>query len=109
MKVLCFTPSFYPKIGGVEKHVLEISKELLKQGHIVSVLTEFDADYQNNKKNNYQSSTNSDRGNNKSKQPVKSIQTKHFDFQGIKIYYLNFGKNDWFKKFRIWSSMFENI
>ncbi|MHA1284708.1 MAG: glycosyltransferase family 4 protein [Promethearchaeota archaeon] len=33
------TPSFYPKIGGVEKHVYKISKELVKKKHKVLIIT----------------------------------------------------------------------
>ncbi len=34
------TPSFYPNIGGVERHVLKISMELIKEGHSITILTE---------------------------------------------------------------------
>jgi|SRR6185369_66631 len=40
MNVLFLTRRFYPDIGGVERHVLEISKRLLLQGHTVTVITE---------------------------------------------------------------------
>lgn len=40
MRIAFLTRLFYPHIGGVEKHVLEISKLLLKDGHKVSVITE---------------------------------------------------------------------
>lgn len=39
MKILMMTPSFAPRIGGVEKHVLRVSQELNRQGHRVTVLT----------------------------------------------------------------------
>ncbi len=41
MKILFFTRSFWPKIGGVEKHILFLSKELIKQGHEITVVTEW--------------------------------------------------------------------
>lgn len=40
MKILFLTRFFYPHIGGVEKHVLEISKSLIAKGHDVCILTE---------------------------------------------------------------------
>jgi glycosyltransferase involved in cell wall biosynthesis len=40
MNILFFTRLFYPHIGGVEKHVMEISKSLIKKGHVVAVVTE---------------------------------------------------------------------
>lgn len=39
MKILMFVPSFFPHIGGVEKHSLEISKVLSKQGHRIYIIT----------------------------------------------------------------------
>lgn len=39
MKVLQVSPYFYPHVGGVESHVLDLSKELASRGHEVSVLT----------------------------------------------------------------------
>lgn len=40
MKILFLSKTFYPAIGGVEKHVLKVSLELIKQGHQVTVLTQ---------------------------------------------------------------------
>ncbi len=39
-KILIFTPSFFPKLGGVERHVLETTNQLIKKGYSVKVLTE---------------------------------------------------------------------
>jgi glycosyltransferase involved in cell wall biosynthesis len=39
MKILFFTRLYYPHIGGVEKHIYEISKVLIKDGHKITVLT----------------------------------------------------------------------
>lgn len=39
MKILMMADFFYPHIGGVEKHVKFISKELLKRGYEITVLT----------------------------------------------------------------------
>lgn len=39
MKILMVTPAFYPSLGGIEQHVLNLSKQLQKKGHSVDVLT----------------------------------------------------------------------
>ncbi len=40
MRILFLSHYFFPHIGGVEKHVLFLSKELVKKGHSVTILTE---------------------------------------------------------------------
>ncbi|MBT3249894.1 MAG: glycosyltransferase family 4 protein [Candidatus Pacebacteria bacterium] len=40
VKILQITPFYEPRLGGVETHVNQVSKELIKQGHQVSVLTQ---------------------------------------------------------------------
>lgn len=40
MKIIFLTRRFWPDKGGVEKHVCEISKILIKKGHSVTVVTE---------------------------------------------------------------------
>jgi len=39
MKILMLTRLYFPHIGGVEKHVEEVSKELIKLGHEITILT----------------------------------------------------------------------
>jgi len=39
MKILFLTRTFYPHIGGVEKHIKEIGLMLIREGHNVTVLT----------------------------------------------------------------------
>ncbi len=39
MNILQLTPYFYPHLGGVESHVLELSKHLQKRGHEILVVT----------------------------------------------------------------------
>ena len=39
MKILFITPFFYPVKGGMEEHVLQISRELIKRNHEVIVYT----------------------------------------------------------------------
>ncbi len=44
MKIVFLTRRFWPDKGGVEKHVYEISKILIKKGHKVTVITESEGD-----------------------------------------------------------------
>jgi len=39
MRIIQVSPYFYPHVGGVESHVLDLSKELASRGHEVHVLT----------------------------------------------------------------------
>ncbi len=39
MRIVQVSPYFYPHVGGVESHVLDLSKELASRGHEVHVLT----------------------------------------------------------------------
>ena len=74
VNILFFSRLFYPHIGGVEKHLLEISRLLLKKGHEVSIVTE---------------------------QHEKKIKLEE-KFEGIKIYRIPDLSEGWVKKFRIW-------
>jgi len=40
MNILFFSRLFYPYVGGVEKHVMEVSRILIKKGHKVTIVTE---------------------------------------------------------------------
>jgi len=40
MKILFLVRRFWPEIGGVEKHSLEVGKRLVKRGHKITVVTE---------------------------------------------------------------------
>lgn len=79
MTIFFFSRLFYPHIGGVEKHVLEISKILVKKGDSVTVLTE--------------------------KFGVGLLNADEID--GIKILRIDVGKDNWFKKFRVWKNIFK--
>ncbi|MCL5438714.1 MAG: glycosyltransferase family 4 protein, partial [Patescibacteria group bacterium] len=84
MTIIFFSRLFFPHIGGVEKHVFEISKKLIKQGHKVIVVTE-----QHDKKLNLRES-----------------------YFGIKIYRIPFkfvNKENWIKKFNIWFWFWKNL
>jgi len=79
MTILFFSRLFYPHIGGVEKHVLEISKILVKNGYKIIIFTEqFD-------------------------RKLKLYDTT----AGIDIYRISVGKDNWFKKFRIWRELWK--
>ncbi len=85
MTILFLTRRFYPHIGGVEKHVMEISKQLIKKGHRVVVITEAPK---------------------RSEANYKSAPAEKFKkINGIEIYRIKAGKEDWFKKFRIWKEL----
>lgn len=88
MTIVFFCRRFYPQIGGVEKHVLEISKRLVKKGHKVIVFAELE---KNTNEQNYQSKLSSAR------------------IKGIDIYRVNPGQDDWFKKFRIWFNLLKHL
>jgi len=88
MTIIFFCRRFYPQIGGVEKHVREIGKRLVKKGHKIIVVTELE---KNTNDKNYQSAAQS------AKRAGK--------VDGIEIYRINSGKDDWFKKFRIWKEL----
>lgn len=78
MKIVFTARRFYPEIGGVEKHVMEISKRLIQKGHQVTVITE------------------------------KSSKTSaHETINGIEVFRIAVGKEDRFKKIRIWKSLWQ--
>ena len=54
--VLFLTPRFYPQIGGVEEHVLRVSRELIKRGKRIVVITEaIDERFESNRQSRYMS------------------------------------------------------
>ncbi len=94
MTVLFLTRLFYPHIGGVEKHVIEISKRLVARGHKVIVVTEY-------------SSTVIARIPTKSGDEAISINREKEVIHGINIYRINGGKEGRLKKFRIWKRLWK--
>lgn len=92
MKILFLTRSFYPSIGGVEKHVEKISEVLINKGHEVTIISETP---QKSYSNDYHSINLS------AKLVEKDINTK--------IIRIEVGKDNWFKKFRIWRQLLKNI
>lgn len=91
MTVLFLSRLFYPHIGGVEKHVYEVGTRLAEKGHKVIVISEKLPEAHNN---SYQSSSSSDRLAGK----LKSLES----------YNINPGKDDWFKKFRLWRQLWKH-
>ena len=99
-KILFLTPRFYPNLGGVEKHVLEISKELSRQGFEISVFYE---DTQN-----YQSDSLTDKEVKASVMADISVNSDSEMIGRIKKYKFNFGGVGKLKKFRIWKTLWKN-
>lgn len=88
MKVLFLARYFYPHIGGVEKHVREIGKRLVEKGYEVTVICE--------------SSPETHSVSNQSKPSSATFMGK---VNGIKFIQIKSGKDDYFKKFRIWNEL----
>jgi glycosyltransferase involved in cell wall biosynthesis len=80
MTVLFFSRLFYPHIGGVETYVLALSQALRKRGHRIIVVTEL------------------------SERKSKEKDT----YEGIEIHRIANLKDNWFKKFFIWSWLWKN-
>lgn len=77
MKILFLAAQFYPARGGVQKHVYELSQELIKKGYSVTVITEV----------------------------VPGGKKSHKMIDGIEVFYKDFGPRGFAKKFRIWLSL----
>lgn len=81
MKILFLSRLFYPHIGGVEKHVLEVGKRLVAQKNSVIVITEAYNQH------------------NQSESESAKVTGSIF---GITIYRMHVGSNMFLKKFFIW-------
>lgn len=101
MKIVFITSSFYPSIGGVETHVLNLSRELISRGHAVTVITE-------DKQQDWQSEDLSDNVPTKLKSANKSTSFEHKKLYQIDIFYFKFGLPSKIKKFRIWYLLWRN-
>ncbi len=82
MTILFFTRLFYPHIGGVEKHVYEVGKRLIAQGHKIIIVTE---KLSSNEKNNLEINLN-----------------------GFEVYRIPVGKDGSDKKYKIWKWLWKN-
>lgn len=79
MRVLFLSPYFFPHIGGVEKHALEVARKLTEKGFDVSVIT----------------------------QKTSFREKEEANIHGIKIYRIWSGRDDWFRKLRIWKELWK--
>jgi glycosyltransferase involved in cell wall biosynthesis len=82
MTILFLVRLFYPHIGGVEKHCLEVGKRLIAKGHKVIVITEKLSDVITEENTTLKN--------------------------GIKIYRIPVDHENKLKKFRIWFWLFKN-
>ena len=82
MTILFFTRLFYPHIGGVEKHIYEVGKRLIVQGHKVIIVTEI---FDTNEK-----------------------KIANFNLKGFEIHRIHVRKDDSGKKFLIWKWLWQN-
>ena len=108
MKILFLTPSFYPKIGGVETHVYEISRALQRKGHKIVVITEGTSEEEYEGLANYQSGSKSDIEAGSEEKTVKSIYLNNGNKIATSVFYFCFGRAGRGKKFRIWWELFRN-
>lgn len=138
MKIVFLTRRFYPDIGGVEKHVLKLSQELLKQGFQIEIVTEspsttettFNSSQETEKtslNSNKQSRYKSDKKTDKQFIYDKSIKTTYLNIMDenrghyqesinppasmngfIIVHRLRRVKNNRIKKFYIWKSLWRN-
>jgi glycosyltransferase involved in cell wall biosynthesis len=81
VRIVFFTRRYFPQIGGVETHVKEVAKKLVEKGNTVAVVAE---------------------------QATPEVPQKYLAQDGIAVIRVHSGKDDWFKKFRIWKSIWEN-
>lgn len=95
MKILFLTRRFWPEIGGVEKHINEISKRLVNKGNKVIVVTEID-----NRKSKIKDLT-ADGG-------IPPESGKKSNINGIEIFRIPITVGEKFKKFQIWKWMWNN-
>ena len=101
MKILFITPNITLNRGGVERHVLEISKILARQ-HEVTILTESSRTNEILTQDAYQTSSLSASEAKVKKKAVKSSFFMRKKNENIKLIYLEFGSDGFFKKFVIW-------
>ncbi len=101
MKIVFLSPGFYPKVGGVERHVFEIATRLVKLGHDITIITE--GDLGSKAYSSYRHSFKlSDNEAKISKQAVKSSYSATYLVGDIRVISFNFGEKGFLKKFRIW-------
>lgn len=81
MKILFLTRLFFPHIGGVERHVFQLSQQLIKKGHQVTIITE----------------------------SLQDIPTKPYEtIKNMHIYRIPYWPDSKTKKFKIWQWMWQH-
>lgn len=91
MSILFLTRSYYPNVGGVEKHIEKISELLVKEGKEISIISE---NPEISDSNHYHS----------------NILSANITVKGNpQVYFIKAGKDNWFKKLRIWKELFSRI
>ena len=95
MRILFFARRFYPEIGGVEKHVFEISKRLVSLGHSVTIISE---GIHNIAPQGYFSLRDG----------ATSLDSSLLAMTGIKSYKIPVSKDEKKKKFQIWRWLWNN-
>jgi glycosyltransferase involved in cell wall biosynthesis len=89
MKIVFISSSFYPSIGGVETHVLNVADELVKLGNQVTVITEY--------KQSLRSSAS-----------PAGLKGSNKKIKGIKIVRLQFRQGRFIKLLNIWLELIKN-
>lgn len=113
MKIVFICSAFYPSVGGVQTHVMAVSRELIKRGHKVTVVTE---DLSVDKPVRKQSKVESDNEARLKKRLDLSILFRHKQsfftnkrLHQIDIYYFKFGQSGFSKKLRIWYALLRSL
>lgn len=82
MKILFLTRSYYPNIGGVEKHIWQITKELTKKGYAIKIIAE---------------------------KPSENNKLLNIKNNGEAVIFIPSIKENKFKKYLIWINLFKYI
>ncbi len=91
MNIVFFTRLFYPHIGGVEKHVFEVSKRLAERGHKIIIFTE--------------EASRSEIGRNwQSEEDSARFLEKN---ENIQVHYLQVPPDSRTKKFHLWLALWK--
>lgn len=91
MTIVFLARLFYPHVGGVEKHISQIGKRFIEQGHRVIVISE------EHPKNSI-----------RSEPAIKLPKVFSRDLGGFSTYTIPITHNNWFKKFDIWKWLWNN-
>ncbi|MBU3978279.1 glycosyltransferase [Patescibacteria group bacterium] len=105
MIILFLARLFYPHIGGVEKHVLEVSKRLVTKGHKVIVITEEFSNLHHSIIDVIPAKAGIQKENIRS--PWIPDQVRNDKINGIEVIRMPVGHEDSFKKFRIWKNLWK--